>query len=90
MGDEDIAGYHTVFRGEATGKVIGVEHLGVRGELVIPCPDQNTHPVAADEGKFETGIAVGQRLGASFSQAARKASTRVPKVKAARVRTLPV
>ena len=33
--DQDIAGDHTVFCGEAVGKIVGIDHLGIGGEFLI-------------------------------------------------------
>ena len=42
-GNQDIAGHHTVLGGEAIGKIIGVDHLGIGRELVIALPNEDLH-----------------------------------------------
>ena len=56
--DEDIPRYHSVLGGEALGEVVGIQHLGVGGELIVPFPDQDLHPVGADEVKLVARVSV--------------------------------
>ena len=60
--DEDVAGDHTVFCGEALGEIVGVQDLGIGGELVVAFPHQDLHLVAAHQVEAVAGVAVLDRL----------------------------
>ena len=46
--DQNIASYHPVLGGEALGKIIGIENLGIGRKLIIPLPHKNLHLIPAD------------------------------------------
>lgn len=54
----------TVFCGEAGLKIVGIEHLRARWELVVPGVDHDLHAVAAEEVELIARVAVREADGA--------------------------
>ena len=74
---------------EAVDKVRAVEQLGTGREFVVARPQEHAQAIVPQQGELEACVA-GRGRPPMAVQAARKASSRVPKLNAARCSTRPV